>query len=93
MGAEGFRWISRTTSKLERNIETRAAGGVRGEIQDESGKTVPGCALTDCQGIIGDEVGHFVAWSAGAEVGELAGKVVRVRFALKDADLYSLQFV
>ena len=79
-------------SKLELNFETSAAGGVRVEIQDESGKPFPGYALADCPEFIGDEIDHVVAWSAGTGVASLAGKTVRLRFVLKDADLYSLRF-
>ena len=79
-------------SKLELNFETSAAGGVRVEIQDEGGKPFPGYALTDCREFIGDEIDHVVAWSAGTDVASLAGKAVRLRFCLKDADLYSLRF-
>ena len=62
------------------------------EIQDESGKPFPGYALADCPEFIGDEIEHVVAWSARTGVGGLAGKTVRLRFALRDADLYSLRF-
>jgi hypothetical protein len=79
-------------SKLELNFETSAAGGVRVEIQDESGKPYPGYALADCPEFIGDEIDRVVAWSGGTGVASLAGKTVRLRFALKDADLYSLRF-
>jgi len=33
-----------------------------------------------------------VSWKSGADLGKLAGQTVRLRFELKDADLYSLQF-
>ncbi len=79
-------------SKLEVNFETSAAGGLRVEIQDEDGKPFPGFALADCPEAIGDEVDHIVAWKAGTGVASLAGKTVRLRFVLKDADLYSLRF-
>jgi hypothetical protein len=78
--------------KLEVNFATSAAGGLRVELQDESGKPIPGYALADCPEIIGDEIDRVIAWSAGADVGKLAGKPVRLRFSLKDADLYSLRF-
>jgi hypothetical protein len=79
-------------SKLEVNFETSAAGGLRVEIQDEQGKPLPGFALADCPEAIGDEIDHIVAWSAGTNVASLAGKAVRLRFALRDADLYSMRF-
>jgi hypothetical protein len=79
-------------SKLEINFETSAAGGVRVELDDEAGKPVSGYALGDCREMIGDEMGRVVAWSAGSDVSKLAGKAIRLRFELRDADLYSLRF-
>lgn len=79
-------------SKLEVNFETSAAGGLRVEIQDEGGKPYPGFALADCPEAIGDEIEHVVSWKAGSGVASLAGKAVRLRFVLNDADLYSLRF-
>jgi len=81
-----------TGSELEINFVTSAAGGVRVEIQDTDGKAIPGYALADCPEMIGDEIGRVVAWSGGSDVSKLAGRVVRLRFELKDADLYSLRF-
>ena len=34
----------------------------------------------------------MVTWKGRADVRALAGQAVRLRFALSDADLYSLQF-
>ena len=78
--------------KLEINFASSAAGGVRVEIQDEEGKAVPGFALNDCPEMLGDEISRVVAWTKGSEVSSLIGKTVRLRFAMKDADLYSLRF-
>ena len=79
-------------NKLELNFETSAAGGLRLEIQDENGKPIPGYALADCPEFIGDEVDHVVSWSGGPDMARLAGKPVRLRFVMRDADLYSLRF-
>jgi len=84
--------VSFAGSKLEINFVTSAAGGVRLEIQDQTGKPLAGYSLADCPEIIGDEIDHTVAWGAGTDVAKLAGKTVRLRFALKDADLFSLRF-
>ena len=81
-----------TGAKLEINFVTSAAGGVRVEMQDESGKAVPGFAVADAPEMIGDEIDRVVSWAGGTDVSSLAGKVVRLRFVLKDADLYSLRF-
>lgn len=53
-----------------------------------------GYSLADCPEIFCDDVRHVVRWKKqGGDVRPLAGKPVRLRFALKDADLYSFQFV
>lgn len=78
--------------KLEINFSTSAAGGVRAEIQDEDGNPIPGYALEDCPEMSGDEISRIVAWKNGPEVHKLAYKPVRLRFVMKDADLYSLRF-
>jgi len=33
-----------------------------------------------------------VVWKKGADVGRLAGRPVRLRFVMKDADLFALRF-
>jgi hypothetical protein len=79
-------------SKLEVNFATSAAGGMRVEIQDADGKAIPGYALADCPEMIGDEIDRGILWSGGGDVGKLAEKPIRLRFSMKDADLYSLRF-
>ncbi|MGV3662270.1 MAG: hypothetical protein ACO1TE_18945 [Prosthecobacter sp.] len=81
-----------TGSRLVLNFSTSAAGGVHVEIQDETGQPLPGFALADCQTVFGDALARPVTWKAGGDVGGLSGRTVRLRFALKDADLYSFQF-
>jgi len=78
-------------SALYLNVATSAAGSVRVEVQDEAGGPLPGFALGDCRAIVGNEIERAVEWN-GAGVGTLVGKTVRVRFVLKDADLYSMRF-
>ena len=46
----------------------------------------------ECRELVGDEIGRSVAWDGGFSVSELAGKPVRLRVVMKDADLYSLRF-
>ena len=78
--------------ELTINYSTSAAGSVRVEIRDEAGQPIPGYSLRSCPEIYGDELEHVVAWKAGADVSALAGKPVRLRFVMKDADLYSMRF-
>ncbi len=78
---------------LDLNFSTSAAGGIRVEIQDVDGKPIPGFALVDCHELFGDHLDRTVLWQHGQDVGKLAGKPVRLRFALGDADLFAFRFV
>ncbi|MBN1343402.1 MAG: hypothetical protein JXQ73_12015 [Phycisphaerae bacterium] len=81
-----------TGAKLVLNFSTSVAGGICVEIQTPDGKPIDGYALADCSEVFGDAIDRLVTWKGGGDVSKLAGKPVRLRFALKDADLYSLQF-
>jgi hypothetical protein len=78
---------------LSLNVGTSVAGSTRVEIQGADGKALKGYSLRDCDEIYGDFLDRTVTWKGSADVGRLAGKPVRLRFALSDADLYSLQFM
>jgi len=79
--------------ELEINYRTSAPGFVRVEIQDTAGQPISGYTLADCPEIIGDEIERRVAWKQGADVSRLAGQPVRLRFVMKDADLFALRFM
>ncbi len=79
-------------NRLAINYASSAVGGLRVEVQTSDGKRVDGFTLNDCVEIIGDRLEHIVSWKRGADVGALAGKPIRLRFGLKDADLFSIQF-
>jgi hypothetical protein len=73
------------------NFSTSAAGSVRVEVQGEDGRAVEGYALADCTEIYGDEIERKVIWRGG-DLSALAGKALRLRFVLRDADLFALRF-
>ncbi|MBI4622033.1 MAG: hypothetical protein HY736_02290 [Verrucomicrobia bacterium] len=77
---------------LNLNFSTSAAGNIRVELQDEKGRPLPGFALEDCPPIFGDTLDRAVGWTGGGDVSALAGKPIRLRFELKDSDLFSFQF-
>lgn len=81
-----------TGGKLMLNFSTSAPGGIRVEVQEESGTPLPGFALADCVELIGDQIERAVTWKSGASPGALAGRTVRLRFVLKDADIFALRF-
>ncbi len=74
------------------NASTSAAGGIRVEIRDGAGRPIPGFALEDCPEIYGDSLEMAVRWKKDASPASLAGRPVRLRFVLRDADLYSFRF-
>jgi hypothetical protein len=77
---------------LEVNFVTRHGGKVRVELQDAGGSAIAGYALADCKPLTGDEISQTVSWKNGPAVGSLAGKPVRLRFELKNADIFSYRF-
>lgn len=77
-------------SRLALNLASK--GPSRVEVQDASGRAMPGFALDDCAPMAVDAIEHQVAWKSGADLGRLAGQPVRLRFVLRDGDLYSLRF-
>ncbi|HAM73896.1 MAG TPA: hypothetical protein DCM86_19880 [Verrucomicrobiales bacterium] len=74
------------------NFATGAAGGVRIALEDAAGKELPGFSKEECVELIGDEVERVVAWKGNPDLSALGGRPVRVRFWMKDADLFSLRF-
>lgn len=79
-------------NKLIANFATGSGGQVRVTLTDADGKPLPGFSAAQCRPLVGDEIAGVVQWTGGGDLSKLAGKVIRLRFDLKDADLYSLQF-
>jgi hypothetical protein len=53
---------------------------------------LPGFSLDDFPPLFGNSVAKTVNWKGNARLADYAGKPVRVRFILKDADLYAFRF-
>ena len=81
-----------TGNELHLNLATGAAGSVAVEIQDATGQPIPGFALADCNAITGDDTDRTLTWKSGANVSALAGKPIRLRWVLKDADVFAFSF-
>ena len=79
-------------SALRMNFSTSTAGSVRVKIQDRDGTPIPGFALSGCPPIYGADIEHVVVWKGEGELAALAGRPVRLRFELKDADLFAFGF-
>ena len=81
-----------TGSRLFLNFSTGAAGSLRVEIQNPDGTPIPGFTLSESAEWIGDDTERTAPWKSGRSPASLKNQPVRLRFVLKDADLYSLQF-
>ena len=77
---------------LELNYSTSAVGWVKVEIQDASGQVLGGFSMAAAPELYGDEIEGVYKWGDGVDLGALAGKPVRLRFALRDADLFAFRF-
>lgn len=78
---------------LRLNIDTSAGGAAWVELLDQAGKPIPEFSRADALPICGNSVRLPVRWKGDADLGKLAGKPVRLRFHLRDCDLYAFQFV
>ena len=81
-----------TGRKLLVNYSTGAAGSLKVEIQSPGGDPVPGHGLKDAEEMFGDSLEQPILWEGGADVSGIQETPVRLRFVLRDADLYSFQF-
>jgi len=79
-------------SELVLNYSTSAAGSILVELQSAEGRTLPHYGLVDCLPLVGDEIEGVVRWQDEQDLSGLSGQQVRVRYVLRDADLYSMQF-
>ena len=62
------------------------------EMQDISGRAIEGFTVNDCTEIFGDNIEHVVKFNGNPDISKLESIPIRIRFILKDADLYSLRF-
>jgi hypothetical protein len=78
-------------SELVLNFSTSAAGSISVELQDENGEPIPGYSLEESEVIVGDRIERPVVWRAG-DLKQFSGRPMKLRFVMKDADLYSIRF-
>src|SRR5262249_19683069 len=83
------------------HYSTSAVGSVRAELQDTRGNPLAGFSLEECPPMFGDRIEHTVPWihapkeptpAAGKLHKSLIGTQGRIRFVMRDADLYSFRF-
>jgi hypothetical protein len=80
--------------ELRVNYDTSAAGEIQVEILDADGQPIPGYTRADYKDRLwGNQTEERAQWKEnGTDVSELKGKPVRLKFFLREADLYAIQF-
>ena len=76
--------------KLWVNLDA-SKGALKVELQDKKGKVIPGFALEDCLPVQENGINVSVSWQKG-KLSKLAGRAIRVRFALENASLFAFGF-
>lgn len=81
------------TQRLRLNVRTQRAGFVRVEAVSLTDRQVlPGRSFADSVPLVGDKPAGRAAWKGGETLGVEAGKAVYLRFHLKNAQLFGLDF-
>ena len=74
------------------NFATSAAGFIKVEILDENGSIIKGFELYNSKELIGNEIEKVVSWKTNPNLKKLIDRPIRLRFVMKDANLYSMMF-
>jgi hypothetical protein len=80
-----------TGKTLRLNYRTSSRGVLRVELQDAEGQAIAPYTADKCL-LRGDNLSATVAWGDKSDVSQLAGKPIRLRFLLRDAELFSFRF-
>ena len=80
-------------SRLLLNIDCGAMGEAWIELQDETGKPLPGYTLEEAVSVDRNGVAQEVWWHNGPDGGPLCGRPVRMKIKMRSAKLYAFQFV
>lgn len=77
------------TPRVTINAKCAPAGYVVAELLDRNDKVIPGFSRAECIPFRGDSVRGTIAWKTKQFSGKYANADKKVRFILKNADLYS----
>ena len=78
--------------ELQLNFSTSAIGSVQVGLVDVGRGPLPGFAAEDMEPMYGDALARPVRWAGGGDVSRLAGQPIRLRFRLRDADVFAFRF-
>ena len=74
------------------NLSTSAVGFIKVAIRDLDHKEIEGFGINDALPVFGDSIERKVGWKGDPDLSKLAGRPVRLRFVLKETDLFAFQF-
>ena len=74
------------------NADCRADGWLKAERLDATGNVLPGFSLADCRPVRGDSLRHKITWRGDNTLPTGIPETIRVRFTMKNVDLYSFRF-
>lgn len=74
-------------NNLVANYATSSVGYVKVAVLDENGKAIAG--FEESELLVGDQIDGLVSWKNGKTVNELGDRKIRLKFIVRDADLYS----
>jgi len=77
------------TPKVIINASVGKGGYVSAEILDRHNRVIPGFSRNECVPFKGDSVRHVLQWNTKSFPNEVANADKKIRFFLKNADLYS----
>ena len=79
-------------SSLQLNIDCGATGHARIELRDECGLPISGFSAEESDLIRGNHIRATATWNGSSDLSALAGRTVRIRFAMRNTRLFAFQF-
>lgn len=76
-------------TKMELNYSTSSVGYVKVVLTDLDGNEIPGFGEKDAPSICGDLIDAVIKWKSGKSIADLPPTPIRIKFILRDADIYS----
>ncbi|MEE3220501.1 MAG: hypothetical protein VX257_09575, partial [Planctomycetota bacterium] len=67
-------------------------GEIRVEAIDALGRVIEGFSKENCEPVTGDNIRHVVSWTGGSNCHPLQARPIKLKFHLKQAQLYSFEF-
>jgi hypothetical protein len=79
-------------ARLKINAVTRRVGSIKVEVADLDGNVIAGRSFDECKPLKGDHFWSPVQWEEAGDMGVRPGEPVVLRFRMKMARLYGLEF-